>query len=110
MENKEETMRLSEDPRFIKHIRQQLVAYGAEINRIEKEIAKAGLHRKRGGYDRLFGAGLTDSKALAGEFERVLARTSIQPATIRMTVAAIGHRALSSYAHELAEEGKEEKK
>ena len=101
-------MRLSEDPRFIKHIRQQLEAYRTELNRIEKEIAKAGLHRKRGGYDRLFGVGLTDSKALAGEFEKVLTRTSVQPATIRMTVAAIGNRALRSYAQELAEEGKEE--
>lgn len=97
-------MRLSEDPRFIEHVKKQLAAYRRRYNLASREASKRGLRLKRSAWERLGEQGLTKPNAFAREFEYCISKRSDLPGTLRMLVNSIGSTALTAFAHELAME------
>ena len=55
MEKNEQTMRLSEDPRFIEHVKKEIAKIRRHIHNFEEAAGKKGYHRKRDDWDRLCG-------------------------------------------------------
>lgn len=109
MDKKEQTMRLSEDPRFIEHVKKEIAKIRRHIHNFEEAAAKKGNHRKRDGWDRLCEMALNEPSACAKEYELCLTKQSRLPATVRRVVTHIGANALNSFARALAEENKEAK-
>ena len=110
MEKQEKTMKLSEDPRFIEHVKKEIGKVRRYISNFEESAAKKGRHRKRGGWDRFCEMALNEPSACAKEYELCLTKQSRLPATVRRVVTHIGANALNSFARALAQEGEEEKK
>lgn len=110
MEKQEEkTMRLSEDPRFIEHVKKQIDKVRLYIRNFEEAAKKKGNHRKRDGWDRFCEMRLNEPSACAREYELCLMKQSGLPATVRRVVTHIGANALNSFARALAQEDKEDK-
>ena len=104
MDNKENTMRLSEDPRFIKHMKQILDDYRRRYNLAVDNAAERNVRLKRSSFERLKEMELTKPGAFAREYEACLAKRSDLPATLRMFVSSLGSQALRNFAGELAKE------
>ena len=102
-------MKLSEDPRFIGHVKKEIGKVRRHISNFEESAAKKGRHRKRGGWDRFCEMALNEPSACAKEYELCLMKQSNLPATVRQVVTHIGANALSSFAHALAQEDNQEK-
>ena len=109
MERQEQTMRLSEDPRFIEHVKKEIAKVRRHISNFEEAAAKKGHHRKRDGWDRFCEMALNEPSACAKEYELCLMKQSQLPSTVRRVVTHIGANALNSFARALAEENKEAK-
>lgn len=102
-------MRLSEDPRFIEHVKKEIAKVRRHISNFEEAAAQKGHHRKRGGWDRFCEMALNEPSACAKEYELCLTKQSQLPATVRRLVTHIGANALNNFARELAAENKEGK-
>lgn len=104
---REETVILSDDPRFIKHIKDTV-----ESLRMRRlcDVPPPGFRLCRSAFDRLEEIGLTDPKKLAEEYGLCLRRMSVRPAAIRAAVMEIGGTALYKHAQELAREAEAEAK
>ena len=94
-------MRLSEDPRFIEHVKKEIAKVRRHINDFEATVA----YRKRNGWDRFCEMALNEPSACAKEYELCLMKQSRLPATVRRVVTHIGANALNSFARALAQEG-----
>lgn len=109
MDKKEQTMRLSEDPRFIKHVKQILADYRRRYNLAVDIAEERHVRLKRSAFERLKEMELTKPGAFAREYEACLAKRSDLPGTLRMFVSSLGSQALRNFAGELAKEKEEGK-
>lgn len=96
MDNKEQTMTLSDDPKFIEHV-------SKTVAEIRKWLAS---HTHRTPYLRLEELGLLDPPVLSAEYERVLRSMSTLPAILRETIRYVGNLSSLRMARELAEDSK----
>jgi hypothetical protein len=109
MDKQEETTRLSEDPRFIDHVKIEIAKVQRHVSNFEDTALMRGRHRKRDGWDRFCDMALNEPSACAKEYELCLVKKSQLPATVRRVVTHIGANALSAYARSLAQENNQEK-
>lgn len=108
----EKTVILSDDPRFIEHVKKEVERIKERRLDTRKSLALKDptLRLRRTAFDRLEEAGLTDPKRLADEYGLCLRRMSIQPAAIRAAVMEIGGTALYKHAQELAKDAESKEK
>ena len=107
---REETVILSDDPRFIEHVKKEVERIKQRRLKAKKEphLKDPSLRLCRTAFDRLEDVGLTDPKKLAEEYGLCLRRMSVQPAAIRSAVMEICGTALHKHAVELAKETDDE--
>ena len=101
---REETVILSDDPRFIEHVKKEVDRIKQRREDAMKDLKDPSLRPHRTAFDRLEETGLTEPKKLAEEYGLCLRRMSVQPAAIRAAVMEIGGTALYKHAQELAKE------
>lgn len=104
----EKTVILSDDPRFIEHVREEVERIKQRRQDAEKALKDPGFRLRRSAFDRLEEVGLTDPKKLAEEYGLCLRRMSVQPAALRSAVMEICGVALHKHAVELAKETDDE--
>ena len=104
------TVILSDDPRFIEHVKKEVERIKERRLDARKSLALKDptLRLCRTAFDRLQEAGLTDPKKLAEEYGLCLRRMSVQPAAVRSAVMEICGVALHKHAVELAKETDDE--
>lgn len=106
----EKTVILSDDPRFIEHVKKEVERIKQRRKDAAIELKDPTLRLRRTAFDRLEEIGLTEPKKLAEEYGLCLRRMSVQPAVIRAAVMEIGGTALYKHAQELAKEAESKEK